>query len=56
MLVAVVQISLDPPQQLRAVVQVAEHGADVLLCRGVSFFELLARFGYPMQPTCRMQT
>ena len=53
-LVAVIQISLDPLQQLRAVVKVAEHGANVLLRCGIGFFELLARFGYSVQPTCSM--
>lgn len=53
-LVAVVQISLDAPQQLRAVVQVAQHRADVLLCRSIGFFELFARFSYSVQPTRRM--
>lgn len=51
--VAVVQVSLDAPQQMRAVVQVAEHRADVLLCRRVSLLQLLARFGHFMQPRRR---
>ena len=56
MLVAMVEVRFDAAQQLRAVVQVAQHHVDVFVRRGVGLFKFFPRLRDLVQPVGRSRS